>query len=363
MSRPDDTAVNAAPGTDRYARDVTRSSPRYAQPATFWRLPWVAEPTGRDVVVVGAPYDGGTSYRPGARLAPRAIRHESCLIHGVGIDRGPGVFERIDVVDGGDLDITPFSMELAMQTVHEDLAALLRDNDTVLLFGGDHSLSLPAMRAAADKHGPLAVLHLDAHSDTFPPVYGGLHHHGTPFRWGIDEGIIEPSAMIQLGIRGHNPRPDSLDWPRGRGVTVVTAAQLQADGIAAATEQIAAVCAGRPLYVSIDVDVCDPAFAPGTGTPAPGGLSSRELLALLDAVGSLRPVGFDVVEVCPPWDPTGITSLLAAELGAELLFQYATSRHRTTEPAAERATDHHTVPSTVPSPPATPAGRHPVNAG
>lgn len=316
-------------GPADYARELTRTSPRYAQPATFMRLPWVSEPSGYDVVVVGAPYDGGTSYRPGARLAPRAIRHESCLIHGVGIDRGPGVFDRIRVVDGGDLDVGPFSMELALETVQQGLTRTLAANGAVLLLGGDHSLSLPAMRAAAERHGPLAVLHLDAHSDTFPPVYGGLHHHGTPFRWGIEEGVIDPYSMIQIGIRGHNPRPDSLDWPRGRGVTVVTAAEVQSVGVAALRDRIAAVCAGRPLYVSIDVDVCDPAFAPGTGTPAPGGLSAREVLALLDAVGRLDPVGFDVVEVCPPWDPSGITSLLAAELGAELLYQYAVSHDPT----------------------------------
>lgn len=297
------------------------------------RLEWVAEPDHRDVVVVGAPYDGGTSYRPGARFAPRAIRHESCLIHGTGIDRGLGVFDRLNVVDGGDLDISPFSMELAMESVEADLRTVLATNDAVLLLGGDHSMSLPAMRATAARHGPLAVLHLDAHSDTFPPVYGGLHHHGTPFRWAIEEGLVEPTAMVQVGIRGHNPRPDSLDWPRGRGVTVITTTDVVERGTSEVRAQVAQVCAGRPLYVSVDVDVCDPAFAPGTGTPAPGGLTSREVLALLGVVGDLQPVGHDVVEVCPPWDPTGITALLAAEIGAELLYQHARAREPRIRPA------------------------------
>lgn len=312
----------------------TTSSPRYAQVATYMRLPLVPDPTGRDVVVIGAPYDGGTSYRPGARLAPRAIRHESCLIHGTGIDRGPNVFDVIDVVDAGDIDLGPFSMELAMETATEALIGLLRSNGAFLMFGGDHSLSLPGMRAAHARHGPLAVLHLDAHSDTFPPVYGGLHHHGTPFRWGLDEGLIDPRSMIQIGIRGHNPSPDSLEYPRGRGVTVVTAQECA--GTAAVerlTDRIREIAGNRPLYVSVDVDVADPAFAPGTGTPAPGGLASRELLGLLTAIGDLNPVGFDVMEVCPPFDHSGITALLAAEVGAELLYQYSRA-HRPAPPVA-----------------------------
>jgi agmatinase len=313
----------------------TRSSPRYAQVATFMRLPLTPEPADHDVVVIGAPYDGGTSYRPGARLAPRAIRHESCLIHGTGIDRGPNVFDLIKVCDAGDLDLSPFSMEMAIDTTAAGLSDLLAKKRAFLMLGGDHSLSLPAMRAVAGRHGPLAVLHLDAHSDTFPPVYGGLHHHGTPFRWGIEEGLIDGSHMIQVGIRGHNPQPDSLDWARERGITVVSTADVMKQGMAAVMEQVLTVAAGRPLYVSCDIDVCDPAFAPGTGTPAPGGLTAREVLLLLSVIGELDPVGFDIVEVCPPFDHSGITALLAAEIGAEMLYQYARAQTR--------------VPSMVPS--------------
>lgn len=331
--------------TARPQRVRTTSSPRYAQVATFMRLPLVPEPAGRDVVVIGAPYDGGTSYRPGARLAPRAIRHESCLIHGTGIDRGPNIFERIDVVDGGDIDLGPFSMELAMDNATAALTRLLDDNDAFLMLGGDHSLSLPGLRAAHERHGQLAVLHLDAHSDTFPPVYGGLHHHGTPFRWGLEEGLIHGPSMIQVGIRGHNPSPDSLDFPRGHGVTVVTAQECAGEpAVRQVAQRIREVAGDRPLYVSIDVDVADPAFAPGTGTPAPGGLASREVLALLDAVGDLNPVGFDVVEVCPPFDPAGITALLAAEIGAELLYQYCRAhRGEAADPVPAVSTNNGTV--------------------
>jgi agmatinase len=314
-------------------------SPRYAQVATFMRLRHVPDPTGRDVVVIGAPYDGGTSYRPGARLGPRAIRDESCLIHGTGIDRGPNVFDVLDVVDGGDIDISPFSMDLAIETTTRALHHLLDGNRTFLMLGGDHSLSLAALRAVSAVHGPVAVLHLDAHSDTFPPVYGGTYHHGTPFRWGLEEGLIASDHMIQIGIRGHNPSPDSLDYARRRGVQVVTASQFVQRPLSDVVRQIRQVVADRPVYVSCDIDVVDPAFAPGTGTPAPGGLASRELLALLGVVGELRPVGFDIVEVCPPFDSAGITALLAAEVGAEMLYQFSRAvRQEPTDPRPRAGT-------------------------
>lgn len=314
------------------------SSPRYAQLATFMRLQHDPSPVGHDVVVIGAPYDGGTSYRPGARFAPRAIRHESCLIHGTGIDRGPNVFDLIDVVDGGDIDLSPFSQDIAMETATEALTGLLSDNDAFLMLGGDHSLSLAAMRAVHGRHGRLAVLHLDAHSDTNPPVYGGTYHHGTPFRWAIEEGLAAPDHVVQLGIRGHNPRPDSLDYARGHGVRVITAQEFFTRSLDDVVREIRSVVGDLPLYVSVDIDVADPAYAPGTGTPAPGGLSSREVLALLSVVGDLKPVGFDIVEVLPTHDPAGITALLAAEVGAELLYQYArgTGRARATAPAPAR---------------------------
>ncbi|MFC9245925.1 agmatinase [Streptomyces sp. NPDC057136] len=298
-------------------------SPRYAQIPTFMRLPHDTEPSGYDVVVIGAPYDGGTSYRPGARFGPRAIRNESGLIHGVGIDRGPGTFDLIRCADAGDIDLTPFNMHIAMETAEQHLKAVLADNAAFLMLGGDHSLTLAALRAVADQHGPVAVVHLDAHSDTNPAFYGGEFHHGTPFRHAIDEKIIDPSAMVQIGIRGHNPKPDSLDYARGHGVRIVTADEFADNPVARTADLVRERVGKRPVYVSVDIDVLDPAFAPGTGTPAPGGLTSREVLALLRCIGDLKPVGFDVMEVSPLYDHAGITSVLATEIGAELLYQYA----------------------------------------
>ncbi|GAA2774973.1 agmatinase [Streptomyces showdoensis] len=302
-------------------------SPRYAQIPTFMRLPHDPAPRGKDVVVIGAPYDGGTSYRPGARFGPQQIRCESGLIHGVGIDRGPGVFDLIEVVDAGDINLTPFNQHIAITTAQEHLSALLADNSAFLMLGGDHSLTLSALRAVHGRHGPVAVLHLDAHSDTNPAMIGGEFHHGTPFRHAIDEGLVQADAMVQLGIRGHNPKPDSLDYARGHGVRVVTADEFAELGVRGAADLIRERLGDRPVYVSVDIDVFDPAFAPGTGTPAPGGPTSREVLALLRTVGELNPVGFDVMEVSPLYDHAGITSVLATEVGAELLYQYARAHH------------------------------------
>ncbi|MEU5345672.1 MULTISPECIES: agmatinase [unclassified Streptomyces] len=302
-------------------------SPRYAQIPTFMRLPHDQDPRGYDVVVIGAPYDGGTSYRPGARFGPRAIRNESGLIHGVGIDRGIGTFDLINCVDAGDMNLTPFDMNIAIETAQRHLSTLLKGNAAFLMLGGDHSMTVAALRAVAEQHGPVAVVHLDAHSDTNPAFYGGQYHHGTPFRHAIDEKLVDPSAMVQIGIRGHNPKPDSLDYARGHGVRVVTADMFGELGVRKTIDLIRERVEHRPVYVSVDVDVVDPAFAPGTGTPAPGGLSSREVLALLRCVGDLKPVGFDVMEVSPLYDHGGITSVLATEIGAELLYQYARAHH------------------------------------
>ncbi|MFE0171118.1 agmatinase [Streptomyces sp. NPDC059002] len=300
----------------------SHASPRYAQIPTFMRLPHEQDPRGYDVVVIGAPYDGGASHRPGARFGPRAIRNESGLIHGVGVDRGPGTFDLINCVDAGDMDLAPYDMGIAIETAQQHLSSLLTVNAAFLMLGGDHSLTVAALRAVAEQHGPVAVVHLDARSDTDPVAHGGRYHHGTPFRHGIEEKLLDPAATVQIGIRGHTPRPDSLDYARGHGVRVVTAAEFEELGVRGTADVIRARVDRRPLYVSVDIGVVDPAFAPGTGMPAPGGLSSREVLALLRCVGDLKPVGFDVMEVSPLYDHGGITSLLATEIGAELLHQY-----------------------------------------
>ena len=277
----------------------TTISRRHARLPTFMRLPPVLAPTGRDAVVIGAPYDAGTGHRPGVRLAPGAIRHESCLIYGVG---GPNVLDGVDVVDGGDINLGPLSRELAVANATTALSGLLRGNNAFLMLGGDHSLSLSGIRSTYERHGPLAVLRLDA------------HHHGPSFRQSLEAGLIHGPSMIQIGIREQTRSPDSPDFWRGHGVTTVTTVTAQncagPPGVRRTADRIREVAGNRPLYVSVDVAVADPKFAPGTGAPIPGGLSSHAVLALLGVVGELNPVGFDVVGVCPPFDPSGVTALL-----------------------------------------------------
>ncbi|MEV5498716.1 agmatinase [Nonomuraea fuscirosea] len=292
-------------------------------------VPYSPEPGDADVVVVGVPYDCGTTYRPGARFGPRAIRTESDLLHGTGLNRGADVFTALNVVDAGDIDVSPFSMDLAMGHATDGLTRLAGHNRALLMLGGDHSMSLAALRAVHEVHGPVALLHLDAHSDTYLPVHGGRFHHGTPFRWAISEKLIDATRMVQVGLRGHVPYSGALEFARTQGVHIVTASDVDRMGISALKATIREAIGDGPAYVSCDIDVVDPAFAPGTGTPAPGGLTSRELLSLLDVVGDLRPVGFDVMEVSPPYDRGGATALLAAEIGYELIYQYSRAmRHQ-----------------------------------
>ncbi|MGW0736410.1 arginase family protein [Streptomyces sp. NPDC002851] len=287
------------------------------------RLPLDRNPRGYDVVVVGAPYEGGTNYRPGARFGPRAVRGESGFVHGVGIDSNPGTFDLITCADGGDIDLTALGTAPAIDTAQQHLSHLLKGNAAFLMLGGDRAMTVAGLRAVAQEYGPVAVVHLDAHSGTAPISRDDRHPYGTPFRHGIDEKLVDPTAMVQIGIRGNSPRPDALDYARAQGVRVITADEFGALGVRGTTDLIRDRVGHRPVYVSVGIGVADPAFAPGTASPVPGGLSSREVLALLSCCGDLRPVGFDVMEVSPLYDHAGITSVLATGIGAELLYQYA----------------------------------------
>jgi agmatinase/proclavaminate amidinohydrolase len=243
----------------------------------------------------------------------------------VGIDRGPGVFDLIDCVDGGDIDLTPFNTHIAMETAQRHLTGLLEHNRAFLMLGGDHSLTLAGLRAVAQRHGPVAVIHLDAHSDTNPAFYGGEFHHGTPFRHGSDEKLIDAAAMVQIGIRGHNPRPDSLDYARGHGVRVMTADEFAETGVRGTADLIRERVGDRPVYVSVDIDVVDPAFAPGTGTPEIGGMTTLQAQQMIRGLRGLNLVGADVVEVSPPFDQGGATALVGATMMFELMCILAES--------------------------------------
>lgn len=295
------------------------SSPRFAQPATFMRLPHRTDLAGVDVAILGIPFDGGTSYRPGARLAPREIRNQSSLIRPYSFFQKVSPFDRLTVVDAGDVDAPPVSIERCYAVVEDAVRAVLDAGAIPMVVGGDHSLTLPVLRAVGKKHGRVGVVQFDAHVDTWDEYFGGKYFHGTPFRRAIEEGLIESRRFVQVGIRGPMYAEEDFDFHREHGITVLDIERVTSDGIDRTIAAIRAVLDG-PTYISFDIDAIDPAFAPGTGTPEVGGLTSHEAQQLIRGLAGLPIVGCDLVEVAPSFDGPGhVTSLLAANLLFEML--------------------------------------------
>jgi agmatinase len=298
-------------------------SPRFAQPATFMRLPHVEDPSGLDVAIVGVPFDGGTSYRPGARLGPREIRAQSSLIRPYSYFQKIAPFDRLNVADLGDIDAPPVSIEQCYEVVDAQIGRIVDAGARPLVVGGDHSISLPVLRALARRHGPLALVQFDAHIDTWDEYFGGKYFHGTPFRRAIEERLIDGARFIQVGIRGPMYGEDDFDFHREHGITMLDIEQVNGRGVAWVVEEVRRVARG-PAYMTFDIDSVDPAFAPGTGTPEVGGLTSHEAQQLVRGLRGLSLVGGDVVEVSPLFDGPGqITALLAANLMFEFLCAMA----------------------------------------
>jgi len=301
-------------------------SPRFAQPATFMRLPHVADPRGLDVAIVGVPYDGGTSYRPGARLGPREIRAQSSLIRPYSYFQKVAPFDVLNVADVGDVDPPPVSIEKAYEAIEARIGAIADTGARPIVAGGDHSISLPILRALARRHGPLALVQIDSHIDTWDEYFGGKYFHGTPFRRAIEEGIVEGRRFVQVGIRGPMYGEEDFAFHRDHGITMLDIDQVKARGVGWTVAEIRRVLTG-PSYMTFDIDAVDPAFAPGTGTPEVGGLTSHEAQQIVRGLGGLSLVGGDVVEVSPVFDGPGqITALLAANLMFEFLCVLARSR-------------------------------------
>jgi agmatinase len=292
--------------------------PRFAGISMFARLPHTRDLQDADVAVVGLPFDGGASYRPGARFGPQAIRQASSLLRGFNPTLGVEPFSYFRVVDWGDAGTSPVSIEDAFGAVEAAISEVLSAGAWPLILGGDHSISLPVLRALAKEHGPVGLVHFDAHPDTWDVHFGHRYTHATPFRRAIEEGVLDGARYCQVGIRGSLPKRTDLDDARALGVTVLPADEVYAIGLDATLERIRGVASG-PIHVSVDIDVCDPAFAPGTGTPEVGGFSSRELVSLLRGLAPLEVVGFDLVEVSPPYDHAEVTAILAANLAYEML--------------------------------------------
>lgn len=294
--------------------------PRYAGIATFARLPQRHEVSDYDIAVVGVPFDTGVTYRPGARFGPAAIRQASRLLkpYHPALDVSP--FAQAQVVDAGDIAANPFDIEAAVDQVREGIADLLTTpRQRVVLLGGDHTIALPALQAMHAVHGPVALVHFDAHLDTWDTYFGAPCTHGTPFRRASEQGLIVKGHSAHVGIRGSlYDRADLLD-DESLGFTVVHCRDIDRIGVDGVIERIRDRVGDHPVYVSIDIDVLDPAFAPGTGTPEIGGMTSRELVAVLRAMRGLQIVGADVVEVAPAYDSGDVTAVAGANLAYELV--------------------------------------------
>ena len=312
----------SAPGSPRGPVDATRV-PRFAGPPTFARLPRIDEVTDVDVAVVGVPFDSGVSYRPGARFGPAHVRASSRLLRPYNPAADVEPFATQQVVDAGDLAVNPFDIEAAIGEVEAGARSLLERASRLVTIGGDHTIALPLLRAMAAKHGPVAVVHFDAHLDTWDSYFGAPYTHGTPFRRASEENLLDRSACLHVGTRGPLYGTSDLADDTRLGFQVVGSVEMDDLGVRGVLERIRNRVGDRPVYVSVDIDVLDPAFAPGTGTPEAGGLSSRELLAILRGFADLDLVGADVVEVAPAYDHAEITGIVAAHVVYELVSALA----------------------------------------
>ncbi|GAA3427179.1 agmatinase [Streptosporangium sandarakinum] len=299
--------------------------PRFAGPATFARLPRLDEVGRCDVAVVGVPFDSGVSYRPGARFGPSAVREASRLLrpYHPGLDVSP--FAAVQVADAGDIACNPFNIGEAVETIEDAATRLQEDGTRLVTIGGDHTIALPLLRSLARRHGPVAMLHFDAHLDTWDTYFGAEYTHGTPFRRAVEEGILDTEAVGHVGTRGPLYGKQDLDDDRRLGFGIMTSADVMRRGVDEIVDALRQRIGDRPLYLSIDIDVLDPAHAPGTGTPEAGGLTSRELLEILRGLAGCNLVGADVVEVAPAYDHAEITAVAASHVAYDLVSLLALS--------------------------------------
>jgi guanidinobutyrase / D-arginase len=300
--------------------------PRYAGLSTFARLPRAEDVPGRaDVAVVGVPFDSSVSYRPGARFGPAHIRQSSRLLRPYNPAMDVLPFAAQQVVDAGDIAVNPFDIQEAIAEIDRAATELTDPGTKLLTLGGDHTIALPLMRTMHRRHGPLAVLHFDAHLDTWDTYFGEPYTHGTPFRRASEEGLLDRDHCLHIGIRG--PLYGAQDLPESGdlGFQTVHCTELETLGVAGVVERMRARLGDRPVYVSVDIDVLDPAHAPGTGTPEAGGMTSRELLGILRGLAGLNVVSADIVEVAPAYDHAEITGIAASHVAYELLSVLATA--------------------------------------
>ena len=305
----------------RYGPPDASRAPRYTGVRTFARCPHVRERRGVDVAVVGVPFDTATSYRPGARFGPEAIRAGSTLLRPYHPALGVDVFAGQSVVDWGDLEVTPGNAQRTIDQVADGLRPLLEAGIVPIALGGDHSIVLGELRAHAEAAGgPLAVVLLDAHADTWDDYYGERIFHGTPFRRAVEEGLVAPERSLIAGLRGPLYGPGDLDAARELGFELLTTDELRDLGPDEYGRRVRGRVGNGPAMLSFDIDVIDPAFAPATGTPEVAGVTPHEALAFIRALAGMRFRGFDLVEVAPAYDGPGQgTALVAANIAYEFL--------------------------------------------
>ncbi|KYF84849.1 agmatinase [Sorangium cellulosum] len=293
-------------------------TPFFRLPTASFQEAGASAYVGADAVLLGVPWDGSVTYRPGARFAPYELRRVSALVQSYHPGHGVDVFRALRVLDGGNVPFPPFHAESVRELVQASVDEVLAAGAVPFVVGGDHSIALPVLRALARRHGPVTVVHVDAHLDTSTAeVWGEPFHHGTPFRNAIDEGLLGRGALHQIGIRATWGHPEEGAFAAHAGATLYGMDRIDRDGASTIAAAIRAAAGDAPVYISFDIDGIDPAYAPGTGTPVPGGLTSRDAIQLLRGLAGINLVGMDLVEVCPALDHADIT----LHLGAHLLFE------------------------------------------
>lgn len=293
--------------------------PRFGGNATMMRLPAQETAAGLDACFVGVPLDIGTSNRSGTRFGPRAMRAESAMLRPFNMATGAAPFAEMQVADIGDVAINTFDLKKSIEIIAESYREILSHDVIPLTLGGDHTLTYPILRAMRERHGPVALIHIDAHSDTNDEMFGEKIAHGTPFRRSVEDGLLINDKVFQIGLRGTGYAPDDFDWGRKQGFTVIQAHECWHKSLSPLMADIRVKIGDAPVYLTFDIDGLDPAFAPGTGTVEVGGLTSMQGLEIVRGCDGLNLVGGDLVEVSPPYDTSGNTALLGANLLYEML--------------------------------------------
>jgi guanidinopropionase len=295
------------------------ATPRFAGHSTFLRLPVAEDPRDLDIALVGVPWDGGTTNRAGPRHGPRQVREMSSLIRRAHAVTKVQPFKLCRIADIGDAPVNPIDLNRSLEKIQAFFSTIIVAGATPIAIGGDHLCSLPILRAFSSCT-PIGLIHFDAHSDTVDTYFDGMKYtHGTPFRRAIEERLLDPKRVVQLGIRGSTYSPDERDWPLAQGVRMITIEEFEEIGVEATIAEARRVVGDAPAYVTFDIDCLDPAFAPGTGTPEFAGFTPREVNRMLRGLRGLNLVGADVVEISPPFDPSGATALAGANVAFELL--------------------------------------------